>query len=123
MQFGKDRALARLWYSWPVIIGLSLLAILLSVSVFERFTVEREMAARASALEAERAALEAREAELKERVEYLRGARGVEEEIRKNFDVARKGEQVVILTGEPVPPPPPEVPPPAPPTPWFIFWR
>ena len=30
-------------------------------------------------------------------MEYLSGERGIEEEIRKHFDVAKEGEQVVII--------------------------
>lgn len=122
MQFGKQNRWAGWWYSRPVIIFLSLLAVLLTVSVVERFQVEREMAARSIAAEEELAKLKAREIELNERVEYLEGARGVEEEIRKNFDVARAGEQVVILTGEPTAPTVEAVPPP-PDYPWYQFWR
>ncbi len=122
MQFGKQNRWVGWWYSRPVLIVLALLALLLLVSVIERIKVEREMAARSAAAEADLRELEAREIELYERVEYLEGARGVEEEIRKNFDVARAGEQVVILTGEP--PAPEAVPPPAPPKyPWYQFWR
>jgi len=46
----------------------------------------------------------------------------VEEEIRKNFDVARVGEQVIILTGEPPIEQKPAVVEPQT-TPWYIFWR
>ncbi len=122
MQFGKQNRWVGWWYSRPVLIVLSLLAVLLLVSVVERFKVEREMAARSIAAEQELAALKAREVELNERVEYLEGARGVEEEIRKNFDVARAGEQVVILTGEP-PLPPEAVATPVEKHPWYQFWR
>jgi cell division protein FtsB len=122
MQFGKHNRWVGWWYSRPVLVVLALMAVLLLVSVIERIKVEREMAARSAAAEAELHQLEAREVELHKRVEYLEGARGVEEEIRKNFDVARAGEQVVILTGEPSVPPP-SVPPPSPKYPWYQFWR
>ncbi len=122
MQFGKQNTLMNLWYSWPVIITLSAAFLLLAVSVFERYQVEREMAARAAAAAHELEALQNREDELTTRVSYLEGERGVEEELRKNFDVAKAGEQVVILTGEPpappLPPPPEEVP-----RRWYQFWR
>ncbi len=122
MQFGKQNALSHLWYSWPVIVALSAIFLLLAVSVFERYQVEREMAARAVAAARELETLQKREAELNTRVSYLEGERGVEEELRKNFDVAKAGEQVVILTGEP---PAPPSPPPLEETPrrWYQFWR
>ncbi len=122
MQFGKQHSFTNWWYSWPFLVFLAVCAILLAISVFERFTVERDMNARKDAAMTERELLMSREKELKERVEYLRGERGVEEEIRKNFDVARAGEQVIILTGEPTPPPEPPAPAPID-YPWYQFWR
>ena len=77
-----------------------ILVIFLGRSVLERLHIEREMAGRAAHTEAELNELTQRKDDLKERVEYLEGERGVEEEIRKNFDVAKEGEQVVILMGE-----------------------
>ncbi len=124
MQFGKQNRLAGWWYSWPAIAVYSLFVFLMAQSVYERYHVEREMAARTVAAQASLAAMQAREDELHERVQYLEGERGVEEEIRKNFDVARTGEKVVILQGET----------PATDTvateevveesaPWYVFWR
>ncbi len=122
MQFGKQNSWSTWWYSKPFLVLMVGLVVLLAVSVFERYQVERDMAARSAAAQAELDALMEREAELTERVEYLRGERGVEEEIRKNFDVARVGEQVVIISGEPpvLPSEPVTVPNDAP---WYVFWR
>jgi cell division protein FtsB len=122
MQFGKQNQWTTWWYSLPVLIVLTLFALLLLVSVLERYHVEREMAARFDTATHELNALEERQQELKARVEYLEGERGVEEEIRKNFDVARAGEQVIILTGEPLVEKKASVVEPKP-TPWYIFWR
>ena len=54
-----------------------------------------------------RAKLETRKAELTElqnraelletKVEYMKDERGIEEELRSRFDVAKEGEQVIIL--------------------------
>jgi hypothetical protein len=55
------------------------------------------MAARRAAVEAERAALEARYEALKAEVMYLRDERSLEAEVRRNFDVAKEGESVVII--------------------------
>lgn len=122
MQFGKQNSYAHWWYSWPFLVFLAVCAILLAISVYERFMVERDMYGRKEAAIIQYQQLTEREQELKERVEYLRGERGVEEEIRKNFDVARAGEQVIILTGEPMVSPEPEAS-----TvvgyPWYQFWR
>ncbi len=99
-KFGRKKSLSDHLYSKPVIAVLVVITGFLAVSVFERYQVEREMSARRITAEAEYQALLEREASLKEQVEYLSGERGIEEEIRKHFDVAREGEQVIILLGE-----------------------
>jgi len=91
---------------WKVRLGIGLLVVVcvfLALSVFERYTVEREMAARRDIVEAEVTALQVRYDALKAEVEYLRDDRSLEAEIRKRFDVAREGESVVILTGDSAP--------------------
>ncbi len=100
MKFGKQNNYKRILCSTPVILFLALLSILLILSVYKRFGVEREMAQRRNAVEQELLQLQQRKEQLQERVEYLEGERGIEEEIRKNFDVAKEGEQVIILTGQ-----------------------
>jgi hypothetical protein len=57
---------------------------------------------------------------LEEKVEYLSGERGVEEEIRTHFDVAKEGEKVIILMGEDTSPITDEVK--ESPKPWYKFW-
>lgn len=123
MSFGNHRKQWTWWHSWPVIFLLVLLVLVLTFSVLERYRVEREMAARAAAARAEFEALQTRKAELEERVQYLRGPRGVEEEIRQNFDVAKPGEQVVIITGERPPESSTTTVPVSKPTPWYYFWQ
>jgi cell division protein FtsB len=101
MQFGKKTTWHTVVYSYPVLCLMLVIMVLLAMSVFERYTAEREMRERRAASEAAYAALQAREATLRADVEYLAGERGIEEELRKNFDVAKPGEQVIVLTGEP----------------------
>ena len=97
---------------------------LLLMSVYKRYQIEQEMADRRAVLEAERAALLERKDELEAEVSYLQDERSVEAEIRQSFDVAKEGEQVVVildgsddqvenLEEEPVEEP----------APWYIFWR
>ncbi|MFT5849850.1 MAG: cell division protein FtsB [Patiriisocius sp.] len=122
MQFGKKNNYKAYIYSRPVILVLLIIVVALGVSVFERYTVEREMSDRREHSEAELDRLDDRKVQLENRVEYLEGERGIEEEIRKNFDVAREGEQVIILVGEDeqeiqiVSAAIPEAP-------WYLFWR
>ena len=66
-------------------------------SVYDRYVIERKMAERRADKEAELRELEERKADLEEKVEYLSHERGIEAEIRSHFDVAREGEQVVVL--------------------------
>ncbi|MDA8596888.1 septum formation initiator family protein [Candidatus Pacebacteria bacterium] len=104
---------------------LTILCIWLALSVYERFTVEREMAERRAVVETEYAELLERKDALEERVEYLRGESGKEAEIRKHFDVAKEGEQVVILVDDEIEAPEiidtePEVE--AETRPWWKFW-
>lgn len=73
------------------------LCILMMFSVYDRYTIERDMLARRTAVESELEALKDRKMSLEEKVTYLRDERGVEAEIRKHFDVAKDGEQVIVL--------------------------
>lgn len=92
----------RIWpvilYSKITLVLLFLIVVVLAMSVYERFTIEREMQSRRAAAEAERAQLIERKRELEEKVEYLSADHGIEAEIRKHFDVAQDGEQVIVIT-------------------------
>lgn len=98
MAVGTKTYLARLRLVRIGLCIVGVLILLLSWSVFERVQIEREMAERRELLEAEYTALEDRYVELEEKVEYLGDERSVEAELRKRFDVAQAGEQVVIIT-------------------------
>ncbi len=95
--FGKKRRITDFLYSKPAIAFLIVIVIFLSFAVYHRFIIEREMAARQMQTELEKQKLLMRKDALEKRVEYLSGERGMEEEIRKHFDVAKEGEQVVII--------------------------
>lgn len=107
-----------------MLVVYGLFIVLMSISVFERYHVERNMSARTAEALSELEALQDREAVMREKVEYLQDDRGVEEEIRKNFDVARSGETVVILQGEVTPRSEATTEESdAPEYPWYQFWR
>lgn len=76
------------------------LLLLVSVSTYGRFTIARDMAERRHAAEVAVAELEARRKALAEEVAYITSERGIEAEMRRQFDVAREGEQVVIILDE-----------------------
>lgn len=81
-----------------IVLGLCLL---LGWSLIDRYNIMQDMAGRRSSLEHERDTLMARKDALQEKVDYLSNDRGVEAEIRKHFDVAKEGEQVVVLVDQP----------------------
>ena len=84
-------------YSKIVVGVLCFVAILMSISVYNRFIVATDMRIK---LETKRAVLEElkmRAQALESKVEYLENERGIEEELRNRFDVIREGEQVVVL--------------------------
>lgn len=120
-KFGQKKKLTEYLYTKPVIAVLLIMVGFLGVSVFERYQVEREMAARRLAAEEEYQLLQERKASLTENVDYLSGERGIEEEIRKHFDVAKEGEQVIILLGEEETAVA-EIDVPAPRKKWYQFW-
>ena len=121
--FGKKKPFTEYFYSKVTIFILSIVGLFLAASVYERYTIERLMSERRMETEIEKNDLIERKQLLEEKVEYLSGDRGIEEEIRKNFDVAKEGEKVIILVGEEKEPEPissddgTEV------KKWYQFWR
>lgn len=95
--FHEKRKIRRIIFSKTVIGVLFALTILLSFSVFERYIIAREMQKKLDDKYAELNALTLRAQTLEKKVTYLSDERGVEEELRSRFDVAKEGEQVVIL--------------------------
>lgn len=100
VQFGKKKNITDYLYTKPVIVILLIVLVFLVVSAYKRYQVERDMAERRHEAEQEQRDLMDRKVEIEAKVEYLEGERGIEEEVRKRFDVAKEGEQVVILLGE-----------------------
>jgi hypothetical protein len=100
------------------------LTCLVAWSAFVRFQIATEMAERRERLETERTELEIHKNVMQDRVDYLSDERGIEAEMRRQFDVAKEGEQVVVIV-EPVAEP--EVLPLASTTKvdkaWYQFWR
>ena len=121
-KFGSKKKFTDYFYSKGVVVILGVIIVYMGMSVYERYTVERQMAERRIDAEKELQELTERKNELGERVRYLEGERGIEEEIRKNFDVAREGEQVVILLGDDEDDEPPEESVEVQKK-WYQFWR
>jgi cell division protein FtsB len=95
--FHEKRKIRGFLYSKGVIFAMFLLASLLSISVYNRYTVASEMQEKLYEKKTELEELKQRAGVLESKVKYLENERGVEEELRNRFDVARDGEQVIIL--------------------------
>lgn len=95
--FHEKRKIRRIIYSKPVIGVLFLGAGLMSISVYNRYEVAKEMEKKLEDRRIELSELHMRAESIEAKVKYLKDERGVEEELRNRFDVAKEGEQVVIL--------------------------
>ncbi len=100
-----------------------LCCLLLVVSVFKRYQIERQMAERRAVLETEKEMLVERKVQLQEEVDYLLDERSVEAEIRRSFDVAKEGEQVVVILDNSEPEIVQDEVMVASKAPWYMFWR
>jgi len=79
---------------------LGLIAFVVLYSAFERFTMADIMYDRRVLVEQEAATLEAQKEALESRVQYLRDDRGIEAEMRRQFDIALPGEEVIVILEE-----------------------
>jgi len=66
-------------------------------NALERYVVASDMADRRDTAEQTAAALQARKEALEAEVRYLQDERGIEAEMRRQFDVALPGEEVVVI--------------------------
>ena len=90
----------RLAYSWPAIIVLALVILYFSRSVwgvYERWNRNRKERNEAQSRYQN---LEKRNKELEASVAGLKTERGWEAEVRKNFQVAKPGEELIIILDE-----------------------
>lgn len=113
------------WFHSPIFQGVVLsVAVLVFFGAYDRFLVDKEISEKENDLASTITALEERKESLEKEVNYLSSDRGVEAEIRRQFDVAREGEQVVIIIKDEdqesstteVAEPESEA------TPWYKFW-
>ncbi len=81
-----------------------------------------EMAERRELEEATVETLQKRKDDLEKQVQYLSDERGIEAEMRRQFDVALEGEQVVVIVDPPEPESSEQIVPEEEPA-WYEFWR
>lgn len=98
--FHQKRKLRDFWGSRVTQAILFVIAFFLIMSAYNRYMIARDMADRRETAEVEVRALEKRRESLSEEVKYLSNERGQEAEMRRQFDIARDGEQVVIILDE-----------------------
>lgn len=106
-------------------VGLGLLIVMVGWSAYTRYQIAAEMSERRILAEQEAAALEARRDSLGEQVQYLSNERGIEAEMRRQFDVALEGEEVVVILDDEEPEmeflPATNTEPKS--APWYRFWE
>lgn len=118
-----QRRKLRSFLSLPITrVVLFILAVLMLWAAYTRYEKLVMVAERRRVVEAEVEHLRQQKDSLKEEVDYLSDERGIEAEMRRQFDVALPGERVVVIVD-------PEKAPTTTPvrknadTPWYIFWR
>jgi len=95
--FHEKRKIRGILYSKTAILCLAAFALFLAFSAYNRYKIAEEMKTKLESRQAEYQELEMRAQALQTQVEYLENERGIEEELRNRFDVAKEGEQVIIL--------------------------
>ncbi|HEY4504186.1 MAG TPA: hypothetical protein VJI73_00250 [Candidatus Paceibacterota bacterium] len=90
----------RVLYSWPVLIILFILIVLMIKStwrVYVNWDLSKDLAREANL---EYLANQERTARIEEEVARLKTERGLEEELRRSFPIAKPGEEVVVILGD-----------------------
>ena len=101
LDFHEKRRMRNLVYSKVVLFFFLVVIFLLSYSVWGVFQKERETQVKKEQRERVLTEVEERERVLAEEIKRLNTERGVEEEIRSKFDVARAGEQILVIVDAP----------------------
>ena len=96
-EFQEKRKIRSFFYSKKMVILLLLVTALLSFSTIKVYLKSRNALSKNEEAKKELADLEKRKAELEKDVSRLNTASGLEEEIRKNFNVQKPGEKVLVI--------------------------
>lgn len=80
---------------------LAVVAFIMLYNAFERFMIADTMYDRRVLVEQEAALLQTQKDQLESQVQYLRDERGLEAEMRRQFDIALPGEEVVVILEDP----------------------
>ena len=95
--FYQKRKLKVILASRPIQAILLVITLFVIWSAYVRYDIASEMADRREVMEQEAQELQDRKDSLKTQVDYLSDERGIEAEMRRQFDVAKEGETVVVI--------------------------
>lgn len=93
----KKRKIKKRIYSWPVVIILSIIAFFFVLNTWDVYTKYVESRSNVAGLAESYERAEIREDQLQEKILHLQSEKGLEEEIREKFNVAKEGEQVIVI--------------------------
>lgn len=99
-EFQRKQKARRVLYSFPSLIIVFIVAILLARGAIGILTKERESSARIVDLKERATSLSLREQELREGVTRLQTEEGVKDEIKNKFSVTQEGEYVAIIVDD-----------------------
>ena len=102
VEFKDKQKTKRFFYSKIVIFIIVVVIVTLIPGVYGIYIKGQESAKDRAAAERELADLKTREEMLSSRLNYVNTDRGLEEEIREKFNVAKQGESVIVLVDKPV---------------------
>ncbi len=100
LRFDEKRTFRRYLYSRPSLAILGILILFVSHAVYGVYGKAQSAGAFLSEAEDKLAAMKKREAYFAGEMERLNSEMGVEEEIRKKFQVAKEGEKVIVIMDE-----------------------
>lgn len=100
LDFYEKRRLKGIVFSKPMIGVLLFLGIWIGISAYERYEAERETAEKRDEKLIERDRLNQKAAVLEAKVKQLESDRGIEGEIREQFDIAKANETVVVIVDD-----------------------
>lgn len=95
----KRQTMSRV-YSRAVLLGLLIVILFIGKGVYDIYGRERQSAKLRAEAEGKMRELEAQKANLTREVEKLGSEAGVEEKIRSKFNVAKPGENVVLIVND-----------------------
>ncbi len=99
-EYQRKRRIRKILYSRGALAVAFILLLLIGKATWGLYIKERESRKNLDRVEAELSALTARERKLQEDIARLQTPEGLESEIREQFQVAKPGEQMVVLVGE-----------------------